>query len=390
MSTIPINSNPASPDSNERSLFRKIDPTADASSCNVLDLEVNDAPQERVKSIHQRSALESFIDSFFQEKNIRWMLVIGAAIVFGSLLMLVSKQWSQWPAAIQFLIVLGYTGIIYAFGELSSKRLGLHATGKVLQSLTLLLLPMCFLSLSWFASRFSLNHFGANAQIVAQLIPAAFLAWFAVTRTMDTWLRERQTTFVVSYLILCFAGALPVANTPIEAAGLAAFLWFVMTVGAIKVNRHVFWLVEEHRVPRVFGFLPICLLGSLFLLLIATKSFSSIPTEWIGLGCVALSATILLTARSIATVFRQRTGNLVYPLPWNIVVPTVVALVLAATGVVLSFHGFSFVGTTTLAVVPTALCAAILMLGVASETQRQSFVWGDSSWQPLLTSQRRR
>ncbi len=379
MSTMPVDSQIACSKSDESRSF--IDHGRSSPPNLVAPQESSQVACSEVDSISPlmekptRSGLEDFINSFFQEKNIRWMLVIGAAIVLGSSLMLVAKKWSHWNAAVQFIIVLSYTGVIYACGELSSRRLGLRATGRVLQALTLLLLPICFHSLSWFAAKSSLGHVGTTLQIVGLLVPAAALAWIAATRTIDHWLRERQTTFVVCYLILCFAGALPATNNLFMATGLSAILWFVMTIGTIKVNRHVFWLVEEHRSPRVFGFLPICLLGSMFLLLIATKTFYSIPTEWFGLGCVALSATIFLTARSIANVFRQRTGSLVYPLPWNIVAPIVVALVLAASGVTLSFHGFSYVGTTTLAVVPTSICAAILMFGVASETQRQSFVW---------------
>ncbi|MCP4510334.1 MAG: hypothetical protein GY826_28505, partial [Fuerstiella sp.] len=41
---------------------------------------------------------ERFLNSFFQEKNIKWMLVVGAAIVFCSSLMLVTKNWPSWPS----------------------------------------------------------------------------------------------------------------------------------------------------------------------------------------------------------------------------------------------------------------------------------------------------
>ncbi len=324
----------------------------------------------------QRSVLESFIDNFFQEKNIRWMLVLGAAIVFGSSLMLVTKQWAHWNATIQFLIILAYTGAIYFFGELSAKRLGLLATGRVLQGLTLLLLPICFFGLSWLSSRSSLREIGSTLQVTLLAIPTLGLTWLAATRTMDHWLLGRQTTFVVSYVLLCLAGALPNMRTPLTAACLATGAWLVMTIGTIKVNRHVFWLVEEHRSPRVFGFLPIALLGSMFLLLVGVKSLSTIPIEWLGCGCVALSWTILATARSVADVFRQRTGDLVRPLPWNIVVPIFLGIFLTITGSILSFYGFSYYGPTTYAVVPTTLLAAVLLFFVASETGQRAFVWG--------------
>ena len=99
-----------------------------------------------------QSALEYFIASFFQQKNIRWMLVIGAAIVFGSSLMLVTREWSHWPAAAQYMTILAYTAAIFGFAEVSRRRLGLVTTAKVMHFLTLLLLPICFLSLSWLTS----------------------------------------------------------------------------------------------------------------------------------------------------------------------------------------------------------------------------------------------
>ncbi len=332
------------------------------------------SPIERSDTPTQ-SALEYFIASFFQEKNIRWMLVIGAAIVFGSSLMLVTREWSHWPAAVQYLAILGYTGAIYGFAEVGRRRLGLATTAKVMHFLTLLLLPICFLSLSWLTSHSFLHNTLASAEVIALLIPASFLTWFASTRILDNWLRGRQTTFIVSYFALCIAGALPVITNSWFAAIATLALWLVMTAGVVKVNRHVFWIVEEYRTPRIFGFLPIGLLGSLFVLLMASKTWRAIPVEWLGLGCVAVAATMLLTVRSLANVYRQRTGDLVRPLPWNITVPMLVGLILTVLGVLISFYGFSYIGPTTYALIPTTMLAAGLMMVVAKETRQSGFVW---------------
>ena len=66
--------------------------------------------------------------------------------------------------------------------------------------------------------------------------------------------------------------------------------------GSVKVNRHVFWLTEEHRAPRIFGFFPIMLLGAQFLMLFALHTASKISLDWIGFGCVLTAIPILLTA----------------------------------------------------------------------------------------------
>ena len=69
-------------------------------------------PQSISQSSSPRSTVERFLDSFFHEANIKWMLLIGAAIVFGSSLMLVTRHWEHWPSNLKFLTLLVYTGAI--------------------------------------------------------------------------------------------------------------------------------------------------------------------------------------------------------------------------------------------------------------------------------------
>lgn len=352
--------------------------------------------QPTVASPAHASFLETFLNSFFQEKNIKWMLVIGAAIVFGSSLMLVTKQWSQWSIELKFLSILGYTAAIFIAGEVSRKRLGLTSTYKVLHSLTLLLLPVCFLALQWLTSNSGTQAWNL-VKFCGLLLPAGAFLWFASSRILDHLLRGRQTTFLISYCLLCLAGAMPVfllpiadptapaaelaelsvaaRNVAIQAFAFMAICWAVFTAGVMKVNRHTYWLAEEHQLPRIFGFLPIAMLGLQFVVLIGTKAITAIPTEWIGFGCVMVAATILMTTRTIANVFKQRTGNLVHPLPWNIIVPLFAGLVLTALGLTLSFQNFHFVNTESYAVIPTAIVAAVLMGLAAQDTRHRGFAW---------------
>ena len=331
----------------------------------------------------QTSFLERFLNSFFQEKNIKWMLVVGAAIVFGSSLMLVTKAWPHWNPTLKYLTILGYTAATFAVAEVGRKRLGLTSTYKVLHALTLLLLPICFLSLTWLSSGTAVQDALRAVEVIGLLIPATAFLWFASSRILDHLLRGRQTSFLVSYQILCVAGAMPLITNGVAAFSFLSVCWIVFTLGVTKVNRHVFWLAEEHRMPRVFGFLPIAMLGLQFLVLVATKTFditshgvvAAIPLHWMGLASVMVAATVLLTARAVADVFRQRTGDLVRPLPWHIVVPLFSGLVLAATGVFLSLDGFHMMGPTTFAVIPTATVAALLMGLTARDTRHSGFVW---------------
>ena len=73
-------------------------------------------------SVHSSEAQASnppllrFLDSFLQESNIKWLLAIGAVILLGSSLMLVSSHWGEYPPIWQYLIMLAYTGFIYLAG----------------------------------------------------------------------------------------------------------------------------------------------------------------------------------------------------------------------------------------------------------------------------------
>ena len=328
------------------------------------------------------TALEAFFSGFFQEKNIRWMLIIGAAIVFGSSLMLVTRVWSTFDHTLKYLTVFGYTAGIFGVAEFCRRRLHLELTWKVLHSLTLLLLPICLQWLSFAGPE--AGGFWQSLEIVGLMIPTAVFLWFASSMILDNLLRGRQTTYLISYQLLCFAGAIPAfsSGNTLTAFVFMSVCWFVMTAGVLKVNRHVFWINEDHRSPRVFGFLPVALLAAQFLILMITKTVafgglpqSVIPVHWLGLGLTLVAATVLLTARSIAAVWRQRTLAEEETMPWTIIVPTLVGVMTASVGVILSLSGFHFVGPTTLAVVPTAAVAAVLMLMMARDMRHQVFVW---------------
>jgi hypothetical protein len=318
---------------------------------------------------------EAFFNSFFQEKNIKWMLVVGAAIVFGSSLMLVTKAWPEWSIALKYLTIVGYTSVIFCAAEISRRRLNLPATYHVLQALTLLLLPVCFLSLTWLSAGSGVQGNMHWLKNIGLLIPAIALLWIAASTILDHWLHGRQTTFLTSFSVLCVAGAIPTISSQIIAFGFMTLCWLAFTAGVVKVNRHTFWLAEQHQLPRIFGFLPITLLGLQFVTLVAVKSAAVLPAQWIGFAVVMVSATILMTTRTVADVFRQRTGDLVRPLPWTIVIPLFVGLVSSVAGLCLSLVGFSYVGPTTYAVIPTSIVVAFVTWMIARDTKHPAFVW---------------
>ena len=324
--------------------------------------------------VKRRSPAEWFLESFFQERNIKWMLALGVMIVFGSSLMLVTKQWDQWAPLWKALAVIGYSAAVFGCGELCHDRLGLRNTGTVMRTLTLLLLPLSFLAIHRIGltdnAADSVGWFVRGEQIGLLLLDAVLTA-FASQRIFSQFLRGSQPTLVASYVALAVAGGvlspMSAAVTPI----VALVLWVIFAVGTVKTARQVFWLAEEHRLPRVCGFLPITVLGTQFLTLFAFSCWEQMALPWIGLGCVLTAVPVLFTTDAVAKVFQQRTGDLVRPLPWSIVLPLFIGLVLCCVGVGLSAIGLPF----SLALAPAAGLAAVMMLMTARRTGHQAFVW---------------
>ena len=318
-------------------------------------------------SSEQRSPFSRFLDVFFQEQSIKWMLGVGMMILLGSSLMLVMSHWDSCTPLWKSVILLGYTAAIHVGGQISFHSLGLRKTGTGLMALTVLLIPLSFHVLRWI----HVDGLLAHATALTVLAANSAFAFLAAGRVFRHLLRSSQPTFLVSYCTLCLAAAVLPAVSTTAAVWVALLLWAVFAAGAIKVNRHVFWLTEEHRLPRIYGFFPILLLGGQYLTLFATSLASQISYEWIGFGCVLTAIPVLLTADSLARVFLQVRGQLERPLPWSIVLPIFLGLALTATGVCLSALNFPH----GVALVPTAALAALLLGIVAHRTQNKAFVW---------------
>ncbi len=318
--------------------------------------------------VRRRSPAEWFLESFFQERNIKWMLALGVLTVFGSSLMLVTRQWDQWAPLWKALAVIGYSGAVFGCGELAFCRLGLRNTGTVMRALSLLLWPLSFLAI---------NRLGMTSlpMQVGLLVLDAALTSLAARRIFSEFLRGSQPTLVASYVALALAGGVLTPLTEIAAPIVALVLWSVFSVGTVKSARQVFWLAEEHKRPRVCGFLPMLLLGSQFLTLFVLNCATEFTLPWLGLGLVLVAVPVLLTTDAIARVFHQRTGNLVRPLPWTIVLPLFVGLVLCFTGV-----GFAAIPQAdrilfSMALTPAAGLAAAMMFVAARRTSHAAFVW---------------
>jgi len=325
-------------------------------------------------SERRESPLVRFLDSFLQEKNIKWVLATGLLILLGSSLMMVTRGWAGFDPTIKFLVIMGYTAAIFVAGQWCYHQLSLRKTGTVLLAFTVLMIPATFVAWHWLWSSVDATSTRGIAGVLLALNTG--LATFAAQRTFAHFFRQNQATFLVSFLLLSLAGAVApmLRASPPVWSWLGGFaLWAVFSIGVVKINRHVFWLMEEHRQPRIFGFFPIALLGTQFLLVFATNFATRIPADWFGMACVLVAVPMLLTADSVAKVYQARTGDIVRPIPWTIMLPLCVGILLCVAGIGLASSGLAW--GIPYAIVPTAALAAVLMGVVARRTQRVAFVW---------------
>jgi hypothetical protein len=319
------------------------------------------------------SLLLRFFDSFLHERSIRWLLALGMVILLGSSLVLVTAQWQHTTPIWKYAIFLGYTAATFASGTWAYHRLGLRRTGNGLLGLTVLLIPLLFLGLGW-----ARDDVHASLDAAARAVLGTATLGFSIVAARQIFahfLRGDQPTFLVGYLVLAVAGA-TLPWLPDAAQGWAALaLWGAFSAGTMKVNRHVFWLTEMHRKPRILGFLPIALLGGQFLALALLFAAPHLGTDVLGVGCVLMAMPVLAAGDAVARVFQQRTGDLVRPLPWSVLAPLGAGLLLCAAGMCLAATGLVPPPHRGHALAVAAAITAGLMTLVARRTGKAAFVW---------------
>lgn len=317
-----------------------------------------------------RSPLTRFLDVFFQEQNIRWMLCIGLMILLGSSLMLVSSSWDSYSLGWRLVVLLGYTAGVHGFGQLTYHSLGLRKTGTGLMALTVMLLPLTFHALRWIepSGLIQADSWLDRGVLIGAFAAELMLCVLAANRIFKHFLRRHEPLFLVAYVTLCVAAAV-VPLLPTLVAPLATVvLWSVFASGALRVNQHVFWMIEEHRWPRIFGFFPVLLLGAQFLTLFGIGLVEHITLPWMGFGLVLTAIPVLLAVDALARVFQKMHGKIARPFPLSIALPLVGGLALIVTGLCLAALDLK-------ALVPAAACSSLVLGVIARRTQQRGFVW---------------
>ena len=314
-----------------------------------------------------------FLDTFLQEQSIKWMLAVGMLILLGSSLMLVSSHWNSYTAVWKLLVLVGYTAGLHVAGQFTWRSLGLRRTGTGLMALTVLLIPLPFYALRLVDPELgsSLEAWGHDAGVAGILCLSTLFALVASGQIFRHFLKRPEYVFTAAYVTLSVAGAVIPALPAAAAPFVALALWTVFAIGSMRVNRHICWLVADHRWPRVCAFFPILLLGGQFLILFASSLAPSVPLEWLGFGIVLTSIPILFAADHQARVIRESANETKQSFTWNTALPLFAGLVLTAAGVCLAATEFP----RGVGLVPTASVAAVIMYFAARRTDRTAFVW---------------
>jgi hypothetical protein len=327
--------------------------------------------QEGDEKSTSRPLLEQFLQAFLQERSIKWMLLVGAAIIVVCSLKLVAQQWEDWHLSIKFFSILGYIATIFGFAEASNRLLGLKATSATLRGITLFLLPMSFLSLGWLSNHQSITLW--------EWLPTVVVGVGVVAYVSDSILREflsgRQLTYQICFVLLGVIGSIP-ESFSIPTIGMAIAIWLTGTIGIIKINRHIFWLGEQHRAPMTaYQFFPVGLMGIEMLLLFSSKLRWVESQHWFGFAWVLCAIPVAVTAQSLLQVHRVRTGGLLKTWPVSAGVMLVICLLMATGGVFLSSNLLLQLGPDLKLLVPSSLLAAAIYFWAAYESK-----------QPILTS----
>lgn len=324
--------------------------------------------EERDDKIVRRPTLEQFLQAFLQERNIKWMLLVGAAIVVVCSLKLVAQQWDNWHLSVKFFSILAYVAAIFGFAEASERMLGLRATSTTLRGVTLFLIPISFLSIGWLSSQQSISLLAWFATVA---LGVAVASWIADS-ILKQLLSGRQPTYQICFMLLCVIGGIP-DSYAIPGVVIASTTWLLGTLGIIKINRHIYWLEQQYRSTLAHRFFPVALMGLQMLLLFSAKLQWIESKPWLGLAIVLCAIPLAVTTKSLLKVYRSRTGGLLATWPASAAVSLVICLLMATTGVILASNLLVELGPNLMLLVPSCFLAAGIFGWAAFESKQPVF-----------------
>ncbi len=94
--------------------------------------------------------LNRWLQSLMEEVSVLWLLFLGVFLVVVSSAVLAASQWQNFSAVGQYLVLLTYTLAFWGAGLWAGRQANLVLTAKMLQRVTLLLVPINFWAMDGF------------------------------------------------------------------------------------------------------------------------------------------------------------------------------------------------------------------------------------------------
>ncbi|HEY9858223.1 MAG TPA: hypothetical protein V6D16_01870, partial [Candidatus Obscuribacterales bacterium] len=149
----------------------------------------------------QSNFLAERLQSLMAEISVIWLLFLGVFMVVVSSGVLAASQWRNFPPTGQYGILFAYTLAFWAVGLWTAKQPHLQLTTRMLQTATLLIIPVNF----WMMDGFKLWQQpggGAIAAIAALVLTALLLQLLGLRRLGLRRLGLRQSAIASSRLLL--------------------------------------------------------------------------------------------------------------------------------------------------------------------------------------------
>lgn len=221
------------------------------------------------------------LQSFLDELSIRWLLFIGIFLVIISSGVLAASQWQNFPPAVQYLVLLGYTFGFWGMGWWTSKQQDLRLTSQTLNQIATLLIPINF----WAINYLSLGNNGIEwSIIIGAIVGLGISNYFSPSVT-------KHGTVVPIFLGLSYLHLF--WNFP----GLKLLGIYVGITVIILVNLQ-FWR-RRQRYPTL-GLLLLLTTWSLLLIRILLTELNQLPHY-----ALAIALLAWLLARSYSTPHQQ-------------------------------------------------------------------------------------
>ncbi len=107
-------------------------------------------PTPTPKPAPKESQISKLWQSLVAEFSVRWLLFLGVFLVILSSGVLAASQWERFPAAAQYLVLLGYTALFWGASRWTQPRPNLTLTHQTLRIAALLLVPVNFWAMDGF------------------------------------------------------------------------------------------------------------------------------------------------------------------------------------------------------------------------------------------------